>query len=306
LKLILFSGLIVGSCVGLFIFPVEDTENYLLANVDKIEFLISAKSPKMVLVGGSSLAFGVDSYSISKEIKLPVVNMGLHGGLGLVFMINQVKPYLKKGDIVLLVPEYELLLRPNGSSTLIELLDLHWNNVCYLNLGQIATLIQFYPEYAQSKIGKIVSSPNLLNTRTKGVYFRHAFFDNGDMIEHLDSSKSAFAKDISLLPPPNISVGSTVPGVEVIKEFNEWCNSQQITLLISYPAYPDTHFQYIHDFSSMINMLLTQNDLAVISKPEKYKMPAASFFDTLYHLNEIGRLERTKRLLEDIKIFFGY
>jgi len=306
LKLILFSGLIIGSCMALFILPVEDTENYLLANIDKNRFLISVKSPKMVLVGGSSLAFGVDSYFISNEINLPVVNMGLHGGLGLVFMINEVKPYLKKGDIVLLVPEYELFVRPNGSSTLIELLDLHRNNIIYLNLNQITTLIEFYPEYARSKIKKIISSSSLPNTRVKGVYFRHAFIDNGDMISHLDSSKSGYAKDISLLPPPDISLESAVPGVKVVIEFNEWCKSEGITLLISYPAFPETHFQHIDEFSSMVDMLLLQNGLSVISKPEKYEMPASSFFDTLYHLNEIGRMERTKKLTEDIMRFFGY
>ncbi len=73
----------------------------------KCYLLDNTPSPRIVFVGGSNLAFGLDSKRIEDSFNLPVLNYGLHAGIGLKFMVDDVEQYVRKGDIVIFVPEYE-------------------------------------------------------------------------------------------------------------------------------------------------------------------------------------------------------
>ena len=83
------------------------SSNYLAANIDKQRILKNTPSPKIVFIGGSNLAFGLNSEEVEKKLGRPVVNMGLHASLSLSFMLNEIKTSIKQGDIIIIVPEYE-------------------------------------------------------------------------------------------------------------------------------------------------------------------------------------------------------
>ena len=54
---------------------------YLAASVDKHHLLVHQPSPRIVFVGGSNLAFGLDSGAIERSLGYHPVNMGLNLGL---------------------------------------------------------------------------------------------------------------------------------------------------------------------------------------------------------------------------------
>jgi len=106
-KIVLFSLLIaVLLLFGISRITVRWQGDYMFALIDKFDNLKAEKSPKIVLVGGSNLAFGMDSKTISEYYNMPVINMGLHAGIGLHFLLEGIKPYVKKDDIILIIPEY--------------------------------------------------------------------------------------------------------------------------------------------------------------------------------------------------------
>ena len=79
MKCFLFLGIVVG--VLLYLSP-QYLGNYQASLIDKVERLESIEEPKIVLIGDSNLAFGIDSEKIEEGHGIPVVNMGLHGGFG--------------------------------------------------------------------------------------------------------------------------------------------------------------------------------------------------------------------------------
>jgi len=83
-----------------FRMPYMDSGDYISAILDKDRLLRDTPSPKIVFVGASNLAFGLDSERVQSAMRLPVVNLGLHGGVGLKYMLDSTRPYVKKGDIV--------------------------------------------------------------------------------------------------------------------------------------------------------------------------------------------------------------
>jgi len=79
----------------------------MAAVLQKDRLIRTTPSPKIILVGGSNLAFGIDSRLLQDSLHVNVVNMGLYAKLGLRYMLAQVKPYIRAGDIVIVVPEYD-------------------------------------------------------------------------------------------------------------------------------------------------------------------------------------------------------
>lgn len=67
----------------------------------------SQKSPRIVLLGGSNILFGLDAAMMEKELGLPVVNFGLHGGMQLDRILQLGGDPTGSGDIILLAPEHE-------------------------------------------------------------------------------------------------------------------------------------------------------------------------------------------------------
>lgn len=59
--------------------------------------------PKIVLVGDSNLAFGINSEDIEDAFNMPVVNMGLHGGLGSIFSERMARINVDEGDIYIIL-----------------------------------------------------------------------------------------------------------------------------------------------------------------------------------------------------------
>src|SRR5690606_17377891 len=106
IRLVAKACLLAVSLAGLLVailLLVPDSNDYAKASVDKHARLAAPGSAKLVLVGGSNLAFGVDSAELERELKgFRVVNMGMNAYLGLRFMLSEVMEDLEKGDVVVL------------------------------------------------------------------------------------------------------------------------------------------------------------------------------------------------------------
>ena len=88
---------------------------------DKYDALYSVQGEKIVLIGGSSVAFGYDSKTLSDLFDRPVINFGLYAELGTKLMLDLAEDAIREGDIVLVAPELDaqtLSLYFNGGATL--------------------------------------------------------------------------------------------------------------------------------------------------------------------------------------------
>lgn len=73
---------------------------------DKFQMLLDTNEPKIVIVGGSNCAFGIDQKMIEDATGYKVVNLGLHAGFGHLFYSELSKANINPGDIILLAYEY--------------------------------------------------------------------------------------------------------------------------------------------------------------------------------------------------------
>ena len=57
---------------------------------------------KLIFAAGSSAFFGIDSQRVEQALGMPTINLGLHIGRPVHFLLNEMTPYLKRGDVVVL------------------------------------------------------------------------------------------------------------------------------------------------------------------------------------------------------------
>lgn len=87
---------------GWLIPPTPDAAWIAKLYEKKATALQASSSPRVVLVGGSEVHYGVSAELMTEALGLPSVNFGTHGALGWQIQIEQVEPLLETGDIVLL------------------------------------------------------------------------------------------------------------------------------------------------------------------------------------------------------------
>jgi hypothetical protein len=60
-----------------------------------------ATNPRLFIIGGSSVFYGIDALLMEKKLNIPVVNYGMQAGLGLEYQLKRLLRLLKTNDSVL-------------------------------------------------------------------------------------------------------------------------------------------------------------------------------------------------------------
>lgn len=196
IKLVSMIVAVILTCITIVALSPKDNTGYLDSIIGKHTLLKDVKSPKIIFIGGSNLAFGLDSERVQYKLDIPVINMGLHAGLGLRFMLSDLESYICKGDIIVLIPEYDHFydrtLEGDGGVQWSVISDVP-EDIRYLNKNQFDSVINaiissLLPNFITEIHGNIRNFKK--NTQTKElkrteVYSRYAFNKKGDVINHI-------------------------------------------------------------------------------------------------------------------------
>jgi len=259
--------------------------------IDKHNRINQLKCPKIIFAGGSNLAFGLDSELIEREFNVPVVNLGLHAGLGLDFIFNELKDVVHQNDIVILSIEYFLdnegyydLKRFTGSkfkeAKLYYKFDIRKEIITDIDKTRM-----------DLKSYNIKEIPNT----EKGIYSRNAFNNYGDHIAHLEQD----------LPKKLGDRGSFKykywDGIKIINDFYDYVKFKNVTVYFIYPNYPKSEYLRNNTVINKLAIDLSRNlNIDILNNPSDFVFEDSLFFDTVYHLNKNGRKKRTQKLIEII------
>jgi len=251
--------------------------------LDKQNRLASLPAPRLIFVGGSAVALGLDSQLIETQLGMPVINMGVNAGFGLRYMVEQVKPWIRAGDIILMIPEYEHFYGEllQGDQNLLWALCIQPSMLRTLSRQQMFHLLPELPSFAQQRVQEFI------RTRADPIYNRNAFNAYGDFVNHLDLPSAALALSA-------IANGQPFNGeaLLLLKEFQHYAQKQGAEAYLIYPAIAESFWNYPENRKAIETLKLTilrQNIVQPLSAPVDAVWPDAMFFDTVYHLSRQGR-----------------
>jgi hypothetical protein len=292
-KFIVLFLLIIISLISIILIPAPEN-NYMQTIFDKHQRLMNTESPRIVLVGGSNIMFGIDSKAIQSAFNISVTNVGIHAGIGLGRMIDDIAPLLHDGDILVIASEYpHFTSNWNGSGAAYELIfDAHrYSLIAHPPFYGPPSM---FSTYVKTKVLSLIPRPpNPLAESRDGVN------EYGDYVKHLEVENQPITS--------NKPLGKV--NAEYLSAFFllvDFLTDRGIQVLISYPSYEEVSYRNSADTIHEIDAALrAKENITVISIPDNYCFPTEYFYDTVYHLNAKGREIRTARLIEDLKRQLG-
>lgn len=279
----------------------HNTDHYLAAIHDKRALLASTEPPRLILVGGSNIAFGIDSQRFEAPLGRPPINFGLHAALGLDVPLRLVEEAVGQGDIVVVCFEYALLATryyQGGRETIAQLLEQWPGARHYYGMDPEVNIRQVLDHDALWITHQWVRrARHALRRRHKsgGVYTRSGFNQYGDMVGHhgAESKMLSHAKVLGGLDERWVE-----RAVERLNRFNAHCRDKGAFVLFCYPPLPQDVFDNSREsIAKLARMLKRSLDIPILHEPNEVAYPRDFFYDTVYHLTRTGTQQRSNLLL---------
>ncbi len=259
---------------------------------------------KIVFTGGSATLFGVRTKDIQEELNIPTVNLAVHAGLQLDYILYRTKKMLRRTDILILIPEYENFI-DDGK---LEITKVSFVLNCdkeYFSTLPLYQQFQYLRLIDFSKLYKSVKNQLSFENKEKEIgegYTSETLNGNGDETYNVGNKKMARI----IMGPVPIQKEKFVEthGLKVIKEFSPWCEKSGIILYVSFP-----NTLYLREYEKIeyrmyfkrLQTFLAENNISTLGTPYDYFFDRSLFYDTEYHLNREGAILRTRRLIQLIK-----
>lgn len=296
----------VGICL-----PSQYSHTYYGELAKLYDKLKNTEGKKIVVLGNSNVAFGVDSALAEKLLKeagldYAVCNFGLYGALGTKMMCELAGSQIDGGDIVIFTPE----LVPQSLSAYFSAeeawraLDGDMEMYCNFSSETKHSLIGAYFGYVSKKLSLYRSGEA---AQGSGIYAKSSFDGNCDL--------KNYPRPYNIMPGGSDTNNPIVFDNSLISEsfltyINEFANQvdrKGAQMFYSFApmnagAVSFSEMQKAEDFYRYLDDML---DFRMISNIEDYIMESEWFYDSNYHLNESGMTVRTVKLVNDIKNELG-
>jgi len=281
------------------------SKTYYAALVDKVENLGSHKQDKkIVLIGGSNVAFGFNSKLIEEEFDgYKVVNFGLYAMLGTKIMMDLALDSINEGDMVFLSPEINpqsTSLFFNGESTLKALED-NMNILWRLPKDNRDSVIGSYYDFVINRSKqKDIIEPN-------GVYQRKNFNSYGDIlyeefdennIPYISRNRMTLHYDPTMIVDYSHTIDQTF--FDYVNSYNNLITKKKAKL---YYCFSPTNEKAVVDYGNSVEyywLLRKHLSCEVIGNPTDYIIDPHYFYDSNFHLNDVGAIYRSYLFAQDI------
>lgn len=291
-----------------FLLPPQYGETFLGELKEKCALLEETAGKRIVLIGGSGVAFGYDSALLHEAFpEYGVVNFGMYGGLGTKVMLDISEDSIREGDIVILSPEQE-------AQTLSEYFNARYlwqaadgdfsllRRIKRENAGQMAG---HFPGFALDKLRLFQSGET---PGTEGIYRRSSFNEYGDIRSELCLR--------NVMPGGMDSNTLVYYRAELLEEafvqdMNEYAGKLQEKGAVVWYRFCPVNALAVADgadggkIAQYFEILQEKLDFPIIGNPYDSILEAGWFYDTNFHLNAAGKTVNTVQLIRDIKAMRG-
>lgn len=300
---ILQVGLLTAIMIAsIFLAIGPDPDHYFAGSRLQIDLLRNTPSPRIILVGGSNVSFGIDAELMQRTLDIPVINDGLHAGLG-VAPLRELRDYIRPGDVIIISLEYQLFssrdVMDGDLAFLSDWIEYSPGRIKYLSdpWRQAPAL---YATMLQRKVNRQLNTylfgGSLAGVRN--VFIGTKYDSNGDFVGHLNQASTPRRK-ISFEPYPVSAPQKEI--FDFLEQFQQTAREKGVMVYFEAPASRESNCETAGT-TSMTNFFKTfeqRSSIPVLTPLDLVCLPDKYFFDTAYHLNAKGRQVRTLRLIEN-------
>lgn len=270
------------------------------------------QGPKLLLVGGSNVLFGLSARTIQEQTGHPTINLGTHAALGSAYILYVTEKIARPGDTVLLALEYELYDIYPSNFAYSHIIDADPDYVCQLSLKDKIEMAVRVPYKRLDVTKRKAFSPEPYDPQHFGVYTvgPETIDDFGDEIYNFfpkNSSKRPTMVDPYSLPLRDGFSSFHQPFANALA-FCQWARAHHVTVLATFPnlmAEPEYAQPKAQEVIRQIKDFYASQGVPVLGEAEEVFLPADQFYDTKYHLTHEAAIARTARLVPYLKPYLN-
>ena len=285
--------------------PVQFRDTFMGELKSKYERLKETSGKRIVLVGGSGVAFDCDSALMDDFFpSYEIVNFGMYAGLGTKAVMDLSENYIHEGDIVILSPEQSRQTLSNyfNGEYMWQAADGAFGMLRDLKSENFEAMLGNFPRFALEKLNYVMKGQK---PQTDSIYQKKSFNTYGDI--ELDTCRE------NILPNgydvnQKVRFTEDVVQPEFMDYMNDWAKRLEKKGAVVWYRYCPVNKLSVEDMDDLAayDVFLRQKlDFPVIGNPENSLMEAEWFFDTNFHLNQPGKEVNTVQLIRDMKAMLG-
>ena len=285
--------------------PVQFGDTFMGELKSKYERLKETSGKRIVLVGGSGVAFDCDSALMDDFFpSYEIVNFGMYAGLGTKAVMDLSENYIHEGDIVILSPEQgeQTFSDYFNGEYMWQAADGAFGMLRDLKSENFDAMLGNFPRFALEKLNYVMKGQK---PQTDSVYQKKSFNTYGDI--ELDTCRE------NILPNgydvnQKVRFTEDVVQPEFMDYMNDWAKRLEKKGAVVWYRYCPVNKLSVEDMDDLAayDVFLRQKlDFPVIGNPENSLMEAEWFFDTNFHLNQPGKEVNTVQLIRDMKAMLG-
>ncbi|MFG6356665.1 MAG: hypothetical protein K1W26_07575 [Acetatifactor sp.] len=261
---------------------------------DKYRILKETNEPKIIMVSGSSSAFGLDQKMLEDATGYKVANLGLHMGFGYLFYTEMAKVNINAGDIVLVGYEYGWQHGFDWLDQSLIMTGIDDNIEMYTMIPprKWPDFIGYLFKFAETKRSY---------TETSGIYSREAFdSETGQMTMVRDYSMEWDRELYGVIDVSNPAISES--SITYLKDFKQYVEERGASIyFVAPPILADAIVCDYEDFNTLKSLEEEQIGIEFISNPTDYIFPSDLMSNAIYHCNSAGEKVRTELLIEDLR-----
>ncbi|MFH1530700.1 MAG: hypothetical protein ABIK09_08220 [Pseudomonadota bacterium] len=279
-----------------------ETTGYLAAGLDKRRLATETRGPRVLLVGGSSVAFGFDSAALEADLGKPVINLGGQGSQGLEFRLREALALAREGDVVVLSLEYQVLLGKDAALglTLWRTLESDPAAARFTRWGEWKRLLDDGHLFLRHALRRSVRRG--LRGRwpeSDAPYRRDSCNAHGDVVAHHTMEPPGYGNEAFQL---RFSETDLARAVDRLGSFSDAAAARGVRVMIFYPSVPEERAQpLLEDLERVDAQLREALEIPVLNRPEEGFRPPADFFNSTYHLTGEAGAAQTQLLAARLK-----
>ena len=285
--------------------PVQFGDTFMGELKSKYERLKETSGKRIVLVGGSGVAFDCDSALMDDFFpSYEIVNFGMYAGLGTKAVMDLSENYIHEGDIVILSPEQSEQTFSDyfNGEYMWQAADGAFGMLRDLKSENFEAMLGNFPRFALEKLNYVMKGQK---PQTDSIYQKKSFNTYGDI--ELDTCRE------NILPNgydvnQKVRFTEDVVQPEFMDYMNDWAKRLEKKGVVVWYRYCPVNKLSVEDMDDLAayDVFLRQKlDFPVIGNPENSLMEAEGFFDTNFHLNQPGKEVNTVQLIRDMKAMLG-
>ncbi len=280
---------------------------YYAALEKQFDRLVKIEENKVVLVGGSNVAFGVDSRLFQELYGKPLVSLGLYGLFGTRLMMELSKANLQSGDIVIICPELSAGAYRNdiNGEAIWKAVETRPDMLLAMGTEAVGSAFQSLIPFVVDKYAYLSSGTQPQN---EGVYQYDSVSTYGEILQGLRPGN--IMRTGCLSEPVLYRIEEMDDAfLDEINRFSASCALRGVTVLFSFPPVNAKALSR-QDISSdvlyaLYDGMMARLDCDIISDPNRYVYDEGYFYDTNFHLNDSGVVLRTVQLVRDLNLYDG-